>query len=77
MHYVPREDVDFSLLTRSDHTSYCPFKGHAAYYTIPAAGERGLNAVWTYEEPYDAVSEIAGHIAFYANRMDGVEELAL
>lgn len=75
VHYVPRRDVDFAALERSEHTSYCPFKGHASYYTIASAGERGLNAVWTYEEPYDAVREIKDHLAFYVNRMDSVEEL--
>jgi len=77
VHYVPRQDVDLSALQRSEHTSYCPFKGHAAYYSIPSAGERGLNAVWTYEQPYDAVPEIKDHLAFYVNRMDSVEELPL
>src|SRR3954471_20585972 len=58
VHYIPREDVDMTALERVGHESYCPFKGDASYYSIPAAGERGLNAVWTYEAPYDLVSEI-------------------
>ncbi len=77
VHYIPREDVDMSLLERTDHESYCPFKGEASYYSIPSAGERGINSVWTYETPYDAVTPIAGHLAVYTNRMDSVEELPL
>jgi uncharacterized protein (DUF427 family) len=77
VHYLPRRDVDLTAFERVDHESYCPFKGDAAYFSIPEAGERGHNAVWTYEAPYDAVSEIKDHLAFYTNRMDAVEELPL
>jgi uncharacterized protein (DUF427 family) len=77
VHYFPREDVDLAALERTDHESYCPFKGDAAYFSIPAAGERGINTVWTYEAPYDAVGDIKDHLAFYANRVDAVEELPL
>ncbi|WP_156840677.1 DUF427 domain-containing protein [Novosphingobium aquimarinum] len=67
--YVPAADVDMSLLERSDHTTYCPYKGEASYYSIPALGEGGVNAVWTYEAPFEAVSAIAGHLAFYPDRV--------
>jgi uncharacterized protein (DUF427 family) len=77
VHYLPREDVDMAALERTSHQSYCPFKGDASYFSIPAVGERGLNAVWTYETPYAAVSEIKDYVAFYTNRMDAVEELPL
>ena len=63
--YIPRGDADMAQLRRSAHASYCPYKGEAAYFDIPALGERGANAVWTYEQPYAAVAEIAGHLAFY------------
>ncbi len=63
--YIPRGDVDMAQLKRSTHSSYCPYKGEAAYFDIPALGERGANAVWTYEQPYAAVAEIAGHLGFY------------
>jgi len=75
--YVPRDDVDMSALERTEQLSYCPFKGDAAYYSIPAQGELGLNAVWTYEQPYPAVAPIKDHLAFYVNRVDAVEELPL
>jgi uncharacterized protein (DUF427 family) len=72
--YVPRDDVDMSLLERSDNQSYCPYKGDASYYSITIGGGRGKNAVWTYEAPYDAVAEIKEHMAFYADRVDSIEE---
>lgn len=75
--YLPRKDADLSQLARSDHATYCPYKGDCAYYSIPAAGPRGTNAVWTYEAPYDAVKAIAGHLAFYPDRVDGIEETPL
>lgn len=69
MHYIPRKDVAMDLLTRTDHTTYCPYKGDAAYCSIGALGDIGVNAIWTYEQPYEAVRQIAGHLAFYP---DGV-----
>jgi len=77
VHYIPRSDVDMSLLVRSDHASYCPYKGDAAYYGIPSGGERAVDAVWTYEQPYPAVAQIADYLAFYPDRVDGIEELPL
>ena len=77
VYYVPRTDVDMSLLERTDHQTYCPYKGDAAYYTITNGGERTKNAVWTYEAPYDAVTGIKDHLAFYSDRVDTVEELPL
>ena len=75
--YIPREDADLALLERTEHATYCPYKGDAAYYSIPAAGEQGTNAVWTYEAPYDAVSEIKDRLAFYPNRVDAIDEQPL
>jgi uncharacterized protein (DUF427 family) len=72
--YIPRKDVDMTLLERSTHATYCPYKGDCAYYSIPSAGVRGINAVWTYEAPYDAVVEIRNHLAFYPDRVDAIEE---
>jgi uncharacterized protein (DUF427 family) len=67
--YIPRGDVDMAQLERSDHTTYCPYKGDASYYSIPALSEAGRNSVWTYEAPFEAVSEIAGYLAFYPDRV--------
>jgi uncharacterized protein (DUF427 family) len=75
--YVPREDADMSLLTRTDHESYCPYKGEASYYSIPSGGERSTNAIWTYEAPYGAVTQIKDYLAFYPDRVDAIEEQPL
>jgi uncharacterized protein (DUF427 family) len=72
--YVPRDDVDMSLLERSDNESYCPYKGDAVYYSIAIGGGRAKNAVWTYEAPYDAVAEIKEHLACYPERVDSIEQ---
>jgi uncharacterized protein (DUF427 family) len=73
--YIPLADVDESMLERTEHTSYCPFKGDATYFSIPAGGERSENAVWEYQDPYPAVAEIKGRVAFYPDRVDAIEEL--
>lgn len=74
--YVPREDADMSLLSRTDHATYCPYKGEARYYSIPAGGDRSANAVWSYETPYEAVASIRDHLAFYPDRVDAIETAA-
>jgi len=68
--YVPFEDVDPAVLRRTDHQTYCPYKGDASYYTVTTPDGELENVIWTYEEPYEAVSEIAGHVAFYADRVE-------
>lgn len=73
--YVPRKDVDMTLLDRTDHATWCPYKGDCAYFSIPSAGERGINAVWTYEQPHAAVAPICEHLAFYPDRIDAIEAL--
>jgi len=72
--YIPRKDLDMTLLERTDHATYCPYKGDAAYFSIPSGGARSVNAVWTYEAPYDAVAAIKDHVAFYPDRVDSIEE---
>jgi uncharacterized protein (DUF427 family) len=71
--YIPREDVDLSLLERSDNESYCPYKGDAGYFSIRAGETLAENAIWTYEAPYDAVAQIKDHVAFYPDRVDSIE----
>lgn len=73
VHYIPRKDVDLTQLRRTSHQTYCPYKGECAYYSIPAGGERSVNAVWTYEAPYPAVSQIRGYLAFYPDRVDAIQ----
>jgi len=72
VHYIPRKDVDMSLLERTSHQTYCPYKGDCSYYSIPLGGDRSINAVWTYEHPYDAVAPIKDHLAFYSTRVDDI-----
>ena len=71
--YIPRADVDMSKLARTQHATYCPYKGDCSYFSIPGGDEKGTNAVWTYEQPYDAVAQIRGHVAFYPDRVDSIE----
>jgi uncharacterized protein (DUF427 family) len=70
--YIPRRDVDMAALTRSEHTTYCPYKGDASYYSIQAGGDRSLNAVWTYETPFEAMAQIKNYVAFYPDRVDKI-----
>ncbi|MDX6642108.1 MAG: hypothetical protein QOD76_70 [Solirubrobacteraceae bacterium] len=68
--YIPLADVDRSLLTPSNLSTYCPYKGDASSYSIIRDQERGAAAVWFYDQPYPAVAEIKGHVAFYTDRID-------
>ena len=67
--YVPREDADMTLLRPTARSTHCPYKGDASYFSIEAAGEAAENAVWSYVEPYPAMQAIAGHLAFYADKV--------
>ena len=68
--YIPYKDVDFSLLEKTDNHTYCPYKGDCSYYSIPLGGARSVNAVWTYEAPYESVAQLKDHVAFYPDRVD-------
>lgn len=68
--YIPLADVDQALLKDSDTSTYCPYKGDASYYTLVTAGGELTDVIWTYREPYPAVAEIAGHVAFYPNKVE-------
>jgi uncharacterized protein (DUF427 family) len=71
--YLPRKDADMTQLVRTSHSTYCPYKGECSYYSISAGGEKSVNAVWTYEQPYEAVAEIKDCLAFYPDRVDSIE----
>lgn len=77
VHYFPEKDVRLDLMTRTAHATYCPFKGDASYWTIEvkAGGEtrRAENAVWAYCAPYDEMTRLAGHYAFYDSRVDAID----
>ncbi len=72
--YIPREDVDMTLLERTAHGSECPYKGHANYFSINTDARTAENAIWTYETPYPAMAQIKDYVAFYPSRVDGIEE---
>jgi uncharacterized protein (DUF427 family) len=76
VHYIPRSDLDMAALERTQHSTYCPYKGEASYYSIAVEGERSVNAIWTYEEPYEAVAAIRDHVAFYPDRVDSIDPRA-
>ncbi len=69
VYYLPRKDVKMDRLVRSSHRTYCPFKGHASYYSLANGPE---SAVWSYEEPYDEMSVIKGLLAFYPDKVDSI-----
>jgi uncharacterized protein (DUF427 family) len=73
--YVPREDANMALLERTERTTHCPYKGDASYYSVKADGKTLDNAIWTYETPFPAMTEISGHLAFYPDKVK-IEEVA-
>ncbi len=74
VNYIPRADADMSALEPTTHSTHCPYKGDAGYFSISIDGRNAENAVWTYEAPYPAVAEIKDHLAFYASKVDAIEE---
>lgn len=67
VYYLPRQDVRMDRLARTTHSTYCPFKGTASYYSLVGGAQ---NAVWTYEQPYDEVSVIKDRLAFYPDKVE-------
>jgi uncharacterized protein (DUF427 family) len=72
--YIPRADTKMDLLTPTAHASHCPYKGDASYFTISAGGSNAENAVWSYERPFPAMTEIKEYLAFYPNKVDAIDE---
>ena len=70
VYYIPLADVRSDVLKPSDHTTYCPYKGDASYYSLATPNGEVADAAWYYAEPYPAVADIAGHVAFYADKVD-------
>ncbi|OBA83988.1 hypothetical protein A9W99_06230 [Mycobacterium sp. 1164966.3] len=69
--YIPLADVVQERLTRTDTSTYCPFKGEASYYSVTTSGGDTVDdVIWTYEQPYPAVAAIAGHVAFYPDKAE-------
>ena len=76
VYYLPRDDADMSLLVRTAHYTYCPYKGDCSYYSISIGGSRSENAAWTYERPHEAVANISEYLAFYPSRVDAIEVIS-
>lgn len=68
--YFPREDVRLELAERTAHETFCPFKGEASYWSFSAAGARGENVAWSYEDPFDEVAALKDYVAFYPDRVE-------
>ena len=75
VNYVPRKDANMALLARSERVTHCPYKGDANYFSVIADGKTIENAIWTYETPFPAMTEISGHLAFYPDKVK-IEEVA-
>jgi uncharacterized protein (DUF427 family) len=73
--YVPRSDVNMDVMSKTSHTTYCPYKGDASYYSVVVGDKTAENAVWTYEDPLPAMEEIRDHMSFYPDRIDAIETL--
>jgi uncharacterized protein (DUF427 family) len=71
--YIPRADAEMALLERTPHQTYCPYKEDASYYSIRVGDKLSENAIWSYEQPFPAMADITGHLAFYPDRVDAVE----
>ncbi len=72
--YFPRNDVKMAMLARTQHNSWCPYKGEASYFTMLAEDGREENSVWSYETPFEPVGGIRELLAFYPNKIDRIEE---
>jgi uncharacterized protein (DUF427 family) len=69
-YYIPRDDVRMDLLRATTFHTQCPFKGEASYWSLDLGGETHDGIVWSYEDPIPGAAEIAGHLCFYADRVD-------
>jgi len=70
VYYIPRKDVKMDRLERTTHSTHCPFKGDASYFSFKGGP---ANAVWSYERPYDEMAAIKDHLAFYPDEIDAIE----
>jgi uncharacterized protein (DUF427 family) len=73
VYYIPRADVRVGLMEKTYHSSHCPFKGDASYWTINAGDQTAENAVWSYEMPFDEVAIIRETMSFYTSKVDAIE----
>ncbi|PBB37506.1 DUF427 domain-containing protein [Mesorhizobium sp. WSM3868] len=67
--YIPFDDIDLGKLARTEHSTHCPYKGNASYWSVLPAGDSGRDAMWAYEQPFDEMVEIRDHGAFYTGKV--------
>ena len=70
--YIPRDDI-LTQISKSDTSTYCPFKGQASYWNIEINGKVILDAAWSYDNPYDEMQAIKGHLAFYPDKAEIIQ----
>ncbi len=70
IYYFPRDDVRLELLERTEHHTFCPFKGNASYWTVRAGDRVAENAVWSYEDPFEEVAGLANYMSFYEEQVE-------
>jgi uncharacterized protein (DUF427 family) len=69
VYYVPRADIVETHFLRTEHSSYCPYKGQASYFSLSAGADTATDAVWSYEQPYPSLAEIKEYVAFYPGKV--------
>ena len=69
VYYIPRTDIVAEHFQPTAHSTYCPYKGPASYFSLVAGGQVSENAVWSYEDPYPAMADIKAHVAFYPDQV--------
>ena len=70
LYYLPKADIDMSLLSATEKRTHCPRKGNAVYWSVQAGGKEAENAVWSYPEPLAGAETLADYMAFYWDKMD-------
>ena len=73
--YFPRDDIAMAFLDETDHSTHCPHKGDASYFSIITKSQTLENAAWSYESPNAEVERIKGHLAFYPSDTVTVEQI--
>ena len=68
--YFPREALHSEWFERTEHESFCPFKGEASYWTLRVADRCEENVAWSYEDPFSEVADLRNYVAFYSDRVE-------
>jgi uncharacterized protein (DUF427 family) len=66
--YLPLADVDADCIEATDHSTFCPFKGHASYWTVSIGDQLLRNSLWAYQDPYLECEPLKDHVGFYVDR---------